>query len=130
MSPTIFGKYDRFLLGSSTWGSGDVQDDWYDFLDGASAVALRGKEFALFGCGDETMADTFCDALGDIYDRLKDTGATFVGAFNADGYTFEHSRSRRPDGLMVGLVLDEVNHPEFSDLRIRQWIDVILNGEG
>ena len=25
--------YDLLLLGSSTWGCGKLQDDWYDFLD-------------------------------------------------------------------------------------------------
>jgi len=29
---TVAG-YDTLLLGSSTWGSGDLQDDWYDVFD-------------------------------------------------------------------------------------------------
>ena len=26
-------KYDLLVLGSSTWGAGELQDDWYGFLD-------------------------------------------------------------------------------------------------
>lgn len=31
-SPADFAPYEVLLLGSSTWGAGDLQDDWYDFL--------------------------------------------------------------------------------------------------
>ena len=44
--------YDLLLLGSSTWGCGELQDDWYDFLDALKRKALSGKRVALFGCGD------------------------------------------------------------------------------
>ena len=45
-------KYDLLVLGSSTWGSGELQDDWYPFLDTLKAKDLAGKKVALFGCGD------------------------------------------------------------------------------
>lgn len=120
-SPSMLGDYETLLLGSSTWGSGEVQDDWYDFLDGAAVLSLKGHRIALFGCGDETMSDTFCGALGVIYHRLKPTGAEFIGEFDAAGYDFTDSEARRPDGLMVGLVLDQVNHPDLTDDRLRRW---------
>ena len=44
--------YDVLLLGSSTWGAGDLQDDWYDFLDNLKGKDLSGKKVGLFGCGD------------------------------------------------------------------------------
>ena len=50
--PSEIGQYDLLLLGSSTWGSGDLQDDWYDFLDGIETLDLKDKTIALFGCGD------------------------------------------------------------------------------
>ena len=43
---------DVLLLGSSTWGAGDLQDDWFDFLPRLKAAGLAGKVVALFGCGD------------------------------------------------------------------------------
>ena len=27
------GSYDVFILGSSTWGDGELQDDWYDAIE-------------------------------------------------------------------------------------------------
>lgn len=31
--PSAVQGYDCLLLGSSTWGAGDLQDDWYDFTE-------------------------------------------------------------------------------------------------
>mgnify|MGYP000379341182 CR=1 FL=1 len=45
-------KYDLLVLGSSTWGAGELQDDWYGFLAQLKAQDLSGKKVALFGCGD------------------------------------------------------------------------------
>ena len=119
-APHMLGEYETLLLGSSTWGSGELQDDWYDFLDGASALDLKGHRAAVFRCGDETMTDTFCNAVGIIYHKMKGTGAEMRGHFPAEGYTFEASEARL-DGSMAGLVLDEVNHPELTDRRLREW---------
>lgn len=123
-APDQLGNYDVVLLGTSTWGSGDMQDDWYDFCDGAEVLTLKGKKFGVFGCGDETMSDTFCSGMGELYKRFLKTGATPIGAFNEDGYHFEHSGAD-VEGTVVGLVLDEVNHPELTDGKIRQWVESI-----
>ena len=66
-APDRLGDYDLLILGSSTWGAGEVAGGWYDFLAGASALDLTRKQIALFGCGDESMCDTFCNAVGEIY---------------------------------------------------------------
>lgn len=124
-APDRLGDYDLLILGSSTWGSGDLQDDWYNFLDGAQTLALNGKTIALFGCGDETMSDTFCNAIATIYNGLKDSGATFIGQFNADGYDFSQSEARLDDGQMLGLTIDQVNHPDLTDARIDAWTKLI-----
>ena len=73
-------KYDLLVLGSSTWGAGELQDDWYGFLDQLKAQDLSGKKVALFGCGDSgSYPDTFCDAVGLIYDGLQQSsGSTKV----------------------------------------------------
>ena len=34
-------KYDLLVLGSLTWGAGELQDDWYGFLDQLSRYVLR-----------------------------------------------------------------------------------------
>lgn len=123
-SPDAFGKYDVLILGTSTWGSGDLQEDWYDFISGIEVLDLKRKKIALFGCGDETMSDTFCNAVGTLYDRLQPTGATFIAPYDTVGYSFNSSSAVR-DGIGVGLLLDEVNHPEATGIRLQGWINEI-----
>lgn len=124
-APTKLADYDLLVLGSSTHGSGEVEDDWYDFLDGAAALDLKGKQIAIFGTGDVGMANTFVDAIAKIHKALIPTGATFVGHYPADGYEFSHSEAMLPDGLMMGLALDENNYPQFTDERIADWCERI-----
>lgn len=125
-APSKVGDYDLLVLGSSTWGAGDLEDDWYDFLDGLEALDLAGKEIALFGCGDETMSDTFCSAVGEIHDRLQNSGATFIAPYDTIGYTFDHSAAKPDDALEAyGLLLDEVNHPELTETRLRGWVELL-----
>lgn len=117
--------YDNLLLGSSTWGSGELQDDWYDGLETLKGANLSGKTIALFGCGDsESYGDTFCSAIGDIYEGLKDSGAKFIGQVSADGYTYEDSAAVA-DGKFVGLALDDVNEDDKTDGRIDAWVEEI-----
>jgi flavodoxin, long chain len=122
-APHVMGDYDVLLLGSSTWGNGELEDDWYDFIDGAQSLDLSGKKFAVFGCGDETMSDTFCNAVGILYDRIQPLGATLIGEFPAEGYSYDHSEASAPGGMMRGMVLDEVNHPELTPQRLSLWAD-------
>ena len=102
--PSDVAPYDVLVLGSSTWGDGDLQDGWYDFVDGLQALDLKGKYVALFGCGDDSMSDTFCNAVGILYADLQPTGATFIGDYDADGYDFRATEARI-DGRYVGLCL-------------------------
>lgn len=122
--PSKLGDYDVLLLGTSTWGAGDMQDNWEDFINGAESLYLKGKKIAVFGCGDESMTDTFCSGVGKLYDRMQKTGADFIGAFNAEGYDFNESEAYK-DGQTVDLILDEVNHPELSDDKIDAWVEEI-----
>ncbi len=127
-APSLSGEYDILVLGSSTWNDGELQDDWYDFIAGLSVLDLRDKEVAVFGCGDETMSDTFCSAVGEIHDRLKDTGARFIAPYNVVGYHFEHSAAIPENDVEAeGLLLDEVNHPELTASRIAGWCTLILD---
>lgn len=119
------GKYDLLLLGSSTWGYGELQDDWEAFLPKLAKENLSGKKVALFGTGDsETYPDTFCDALGIIADGLESTGCTFVGEYPADGYTVSDSRAFR-EGMALGLAADDVNEAELTESRMEEWISHI-----
>ena len=77
-------SYEALILGTSTWGDGELQDDWYDGIKVLKNANLSGKTIALFGCGDsESYSDTFCDGMGILFEDLKDSGCTFVGAVSA-----------------------------------------------
>lgn len=121
--------YEVLLLGSSTWGCGDLQDDWESFLDDLKGKDLNGKLVALFGCGDsQSYSDTFCSALGVIYNALQGTGCQFIGAVSAEGYNYDDSESV-VDGKFVGLALDEMNEDDLTDGRIDAWVES-LKAEG
>lgn len=124
-NPDAVNAYDCILLGSSTWGCGDLQDDWYDFLDGLKQLSLAGKKVGLFGCGDgESYPDTFCDALGVIYDALAATGCSFIGAYVPEDYESTDSSVCR-DGKFVGLAIDENNQSDKTDARVESWCQAI-----
>ena len=127
LTEALVNEYDVLVLGSSTWGAGELQDDWYDGLEALKQANLAGKTIALFGCGDsESYGDTFCSAIGEIYNALKDSGAKFVGAVSTDGYTYDDSAAV-VDGCFVGLALDDVNEPDKTDCRIDAWLESIKN---
>ena len=123
LTADLVGQYDRLVLGSSTWGGGDLQDDWFDAIETLKGLNLSGKQVALFACGDaSSYGDTFCNALGTLYDELQDTGATFIGTgVSTDDYSYDDSTAVR-DGAFVGLPLDEVNEDDKTDERIKNWV--------
>ena len=45
-------SHENLILGTSTWGAGEMQDDWYDGVKTLKSAGLAGKTVALFGCGD------------------------------------------------------------------------------
>jgi len=121
----VIAENDNLLLGTSTWGAGELQDDWYDGLNVLKSADLSGKTVALFGCGDcESYGDTFCGAMGEIYHALQAVGATIVGQVSTDGYTFDDSEAV-VDGQFVGLALDDVNEDDKTEPRINAWLEQI-----
>lgn len=125
-NPSAVEPYDLLICGTSTWGDGEIQTDWLDFLDGLDMVDLHGRKIALFGSGDETMADTFCSGVGELYKRLRRTGAEFIGSYPANVYKFNHSAAI-VNGEPVGLLLDQVNHPDLTSGRIDGWLISMQN---
>jgi flavodoxin I len=41
---TNINNFDLILLGSSTWGYGDLQDEWNDEIENLKKVNLAGKK--------------------------------------------------------------------------------------
>lgn len=118
-----YSAYDVVLFGSSTLGFGDLQDDWDSYIDKVKSADLKGKTVALFGCGDSSSySDTFGDALGKIYDVVKDKGCTLVGKVGTEGYTYDSSEAV-VDGQFVGLLIDNDNESDLTDQRIGLWLE-------
>jgi flavodoxin len=116
-------SFDKLILGVSTWGTGDLQDDWDAFDFGG--LNLNGKTVAIFGMGDsESYADSFCGAMGRLYDEVGSKGAKIVGSISTDGYKFDESDAVR-GGKFVGLALDADNESEKTEPRIKAWIEQI-----
>lgn len=116
-------KYDYLIIGGSTWGAGEVQDDMDDFFEELDKTKLKDKKVALFGLGDqEAYPFAFADSLGKLYDHMKELDVEIVGTkWPAKDYHFENSKAER-DGKFVGLVLDVDVQPEKSAERIKKWV--------
>ena len=94
---------ELLILGSSTWGLGDLQDDWAQ-LDGVKAN-FAGKKVATFGLGDSVgFADSFCVAAETLATAAKDAGATLVGEV---------------------LKLDDTNESDQTDGKIAAWVETL-----
>ncbi|KGN73700.1 flavodoxin [Porphyromonas macacae] len=114
--------YDVLLLGSSTWGMGDLQSDWETLLPELGKQNLSGKSVGLFGCGDSACySDTFCNALALIKEGLEGSGCTFIGSYAPKNYNYDESASEQ-DGELIGLCIDESNESDMTDERIDTWI--------
>lgn len=116
-----FAKFNAVILGTSTWGTGDLQEDWDFFLPKFDEIDFAGKKAAIFGLGDqEGFPDTFADGMKILYDKSVGKGAEHVGPWPKEGYNFTASAAMM-DGQFLGLVLDVDNQPEMTDERIAKW---------
>ncbi len=122
-TPDAVQPYEVLLLGCSTWGVGEMQDDWNDFLFKLKDLDLKGKTVALFGCGDAlSFGSSFCDALGVIYHELGQTGCDFTGEVETSDYQYDDSQAV-VDGKFVGLAIDDNNESEKTDERVNRWTE-------
>lgn len=117
--------YENIILGTSTWGLGELQDDWELVIDKLPGIDLTGKKVAFFGTGDQiAYPDTFVNAMATLHEALKNSNATYIGAWPVDDYEHITSKSVR-DGKFIGLAIDEDNQPEMTDERVQEWIKLI-----
>lgn len=123
-TPEMLRKYDILILGSSTWGLGDLQDDWEDFIGALEKADLSGKKVAVFGTGDSSSyPDSFCDAIGLVAEAAEKAGATLIGTeVDASGYVFDSSKALRDD-TFCGLPLDEDNEADKTGERVDRWVE-------
>lgn len=120
-------KYDFLILGTSTWGIGNLQDDFETFVETLMESDLKGKTIALFGLGDQfTYPDTFCNGMGKLYNLIKNKGCNFIGKWPIDEYDFSESNAVI-NGYFIGLALDEDNEPDLTDYRLSEWTKTFIS---
>jgi flavodoxin I len=129
----ILGKilsYQYLIFASPTLGDGELPGEasggqgasWLEFLPILKKADLSGKTIALVGLGDqEGYPDNFVDAIGLIYKAVTKAGATVVGEWPTDGYTYAKSKAE-VDGKFVGLVLDQDNQKDLTEGRVDTWL--------
>lgn len=126
-------QYDALILGTPTLGDGELpgltaggsSESWEEFLPQLKGVDMSGKVVALFGLGDqEGYGHEFVDALAFIYQQVIENGASVVGAWPTDGYTFEASKAVVDDEF-VGLVIDHDNQSDLTEERVDAWLEAI-----
>lgn len=78
--------YDRIILGSYTWGDGDLPYEFEDFFDDMEGLQLTGKKAAVFGSGD-TFYPAYCHAVDILIERLQHCGAEII----LDGLKVEYA---------------------------------------
>ncbi len=114
--------YKYLILGASTTGIGDLQDDWDSFLPSFAKADLSDKTVAIFALGDSaSYSSSFAEAMIVIYDAISDK-TNIVGSVADEGYTYDDTMSI-VDGRFVGLPIDEDNDYDKTDERIEAWVE-------
>lgn len=72
--PQELVDYDGIILGSYTYGDGDLADEFSDYYSDMDGLDLEGKIAAVFGSGD-TAYDNFCAAVDTLSAKLTELGA-------------------------------------------------------
>ncbi len=83
VSKADFESATTLILGTSTWGFGDLQDDWDSALDTLRSANLSGKSVAFFGYGDSSSyPDTFVDGMSYLKEAAVGAGITSLLIFD------------------------------------------------
>ena len=128
----LMSEYQYLVLGIPTWDYGELQEDWESNWEAIDSLDFTGKQVAIYGLGDQIgYPEWFQDALGYLWVKIVNLGASTVGAWPNQGYSFEQSKALTEDGqFFVGLPLDDENQFELSDNYIAKWSQQILREFG
>src|SRR5690554_3368830 len=122
LEKAILEKYDNFILSAPTWFDGELPNYWDEFVPDLEEMDLAGKNFAVFGLGDQKeYSENFCDAIGILVEIIEQCGGTVKGHSPVDNYTFDSSRALR-NNEFVGLPLDQENQARLTQERINKWV--------
>ena len=115
--------YQQIIFGIPTWDYGELQEDWEAIWDEIDNLKFADKTVAIFGLGDQIgYPDWFLDAMGFLHNKILLLGATVIGYWPNDGYTFETSQALNEEKTQfLGLALDDENQFDKTDERITLW---------
>ncbi len=117
---TEIEKYENVVLMSSSYFFGALTEDWGKKVKLLHTVDFSKKNIAIVGVGSqERHPDSFCSGVADFFDKLKFSGAKFVGFVDANGYNFDFSRMQKGK-KMLGLCLDKGDGK--AEERISAWV--------
>ena len=118
--------YTYYVIGTSTTGIGDLQDDWEGFLPSFAGLDFTGKKVAIFGLGDSASYSTsFAESMKVVYNEIQDK-VEVVGQVPDEGYTYDYSTAVA-DGVWVGLPIDEDNEYDLTQDRLEKWVETLKN---
>ncbi|DBB17496.1 hypothetical protein WJX82_011312 [Trebouxia sp. C0006] len=120
-------EFHGLVVGAPTWNTDcDTErsgTNWDGVLEDIKRLDLKDKPVAVFGLGDSIgYGDYFCDAMEEIYNTFKATGAKMVGHWPTQGYDHEGSKALLDDNTFCGLALDEDNQDDLSADRVQKWV--------
>ena len=118
---TTLEMYRNLVCCVSTWGKGEMQDDWEAIAPRFSRLGLRDRKAAILGMGDQkNYPDAFADGVGHLARLLRSMGVVLIGKTSTDGYIFTRSRALEGNNFLA-LIIDEDNQHEQTMPRIRDW---------
>lgn len=120
-----FERFDKIIIGLSTWYDGDLQSDWETYYDEEfQEIDFTGKTVAIFGLGDQYgYGEFFIDGVGILAKTILKNGGKLIGKWASDEYDFEESKAQIEDeNFFYGLALDEDNEPERTPARLKEWL--------
>lgn len=112
---------ELLILGASTQGLGDLQDDMAEFLKRFAEMDVNIPLGAVFGLGDAAgYEESFVDGIADMADALEAKGIKRIGDWPCADYTFKASRAQQGD-TFKGLVIDQDNEADKTEERLNTW---------
>ncbi|MCY8894769.1 flavodoxin [Bacillus spizizenii] len=73
----LFNDYDHIIMGTYTWGDGDLPDEFLDLAEDMDEIDFSGKTCAVFGSGDMAY-EFFCGAVDTLEAKIKERGGEIV----------------------------------------------------
>jgi flavodoxin I len=121
-TPAQILGYEYLIFGIPTWNTGQMQDDWENFVPQLKQMDFNGKKLAIFGLGDQNgYGFNFLDAVGMLADRVMERGADVYGLWSVKGYEFNESKAKLEE-FFLGLGVDEDGQTEQTKARVTQWV--------